>query len=143
MDYILMTDPGKIPEHFKGILIQEVLHLPAVAFPKICIVLLYLKVFTNKWARMATWALLYIIIATWISFFVAVMFQCVPFAYNWDKTIPEGRCFNIFIFGQSSSIPNIVTDAAVLLLPIRTVMELKISIGRRIGLLLIFLTGSV
>jgi len=71
------------------------------------------------------------------------MFQCVPFAYNWDKTIPEGRCFNIFIFGQSSSIPNIVTDAAVLLLPIRTVMELKISIGRRIGLLLIFLTGSV
>jgi len=64
MDYILMTDPGKIPEHFKGILIQEVLHLPAVAFPKICIVLLYLKVFTNKWARMATWALLYIIIAT-------------------------------------------------------------------------------
>lgn len=143
MDYVVMTDAHRIMEHYKGILIQEVLHLPAVAFPKLCIVLLYLKVFTNKWARMATWALIYIIVATWISFFVAAMFQCLPFAYNWDKTIPGGHCFNVIVFGHSSSIPNIVTDVAVLVLPIRTVMDLKVSVGRRIGLLLIFLTGSV
>ncbi|KAF2121791.1 hypothetical protein BDV96DRAFT_681862 [Lophiotrema nucula] len=142
-DYLAMTDPGKITEHYKGIMILEVLHLPAVAFPKICIVLLYLKVFTNKWARMATWSLLFVIIATWFSYFIAVMFQCMPFAFNWDKTISGGKCFNVNVFSQSSSVPNIVTDVAVLLLPIRTVWDLKISVGRRIGLLLIFLTGSV
>ncbi|KAF2260983.1 hypothetical protein CC78DRAFT_417648, partial [Lojkania enalia] len=150
LDYILMTDPGKarnlhisMIQHFKGIFVFEILHLPAVAFPKLCVVLLYLQVFTNKWARMATWALIYIIIATWISYTVAAMFQCIPFAFNWDKTVPNGRCFNIYIFSQSSSVPNIATDVAVIFLPIRTIMDLKVSLGRRIGLLLIFLTGSV
>ncbi|KAF2466687.1 uncharacterized protein BDR25DRAFT_163487, partial [Lindgomyces ingoldianus] len=143
MAYVEMTDPARINEHYKGIMVNEMLHLPAVAFPKLVVVLLYLRVFTNKWARMATWALIYIIIATWISYTVAACFQCTPFAFNWDKTIPGGRCFNIYVFSQSSSVPNIVTDVAVLILPIRTVMDLKVSIGRKIGLLLIFLTGSV
>ncbi|ORY12762.1 hypothetical protein BCR34DRAFT_482258 [Clohesyomyces aquaticus] len=143
MAYIQMTDSAKLPEHYKGIMIIEMLHLPAVAFSKLCVVVLYLRVFTNKYARMATWVLIYAIIATWLSYTVAACFQCTPFAFNWDKSIPNGRCFNVFIFSQSSSVPNIVTDFVVLLLPIRTVMELKISMGRRIGLLAIFLTGSI
>lgn len=71
------------------------------------------------------------------------MFQCIPFAFNWDKTIPNGTCFDVQFFANSSSVPNIATDLAVLILPLKMVWCLKISIGRRIGLLLIFLTGSV
>ncbi|KAF2737957.1 hypothetical protein EJ04DRAFT_421307, partial [Polyplosphaeria fusca] len=143
MDYITLTDPGRIPEHFKGIIIIEILHLPAVAFPKLCVVLLYLRIFVNKWERRITWILLCIISTTWVSYTIAIMFQCVPFAYNWDKTIPKGRCFNFAIFSHSSSVPNIATDVVVLILPIRTVLHLKVSTARKIGLLLIFLTGSV
>lgn len=143
MDYVAMTDPKKISEHFKGIMVNEILHLPAVAFPKLCVVVLYLRVFTNKWARMATWALIYIISATWFSYTIAAMFQCIPFQFNWDKSIPNGRCFNVSVFAMSSSVPNIVTDVAVLFLPIRTIVDLKVSVGKRIGLFLIFLTGSV
>lgn len=141
--YIASTDPAKITEHFKGIMINEVLHLPAVAFPKLVVVILYLRVFTNKWARIATWVLIYTIAATWFSYTIAAVFQCQPFAFNWDKTIPNGKCFNVQAFAASSSVPNIATDVAVLFLPIRTIMDLKVSIGKRIGLFLIFLTGSV
>lgn len=141
--YILSTDPAKIREHFKGIMIQEVLHPAAVAFPKLVVVLLYLHILTNKYERMVAKALVFLVFATWISFTVAVMFQCMPFAFNWDKSDPNGRCFNVQVFANSSSVPNIVTDLAVLILPLRTVWCLKISIGRRIGLLFIFLTGSV
>jgi hypothetical protein len=143
MAYILSTDPGKIPEHFKGIMIQEVLHPAAVAFPKLTVVLLYLHILTLKWERIAAKTLAFLIFATWMSFSVAVVFQCMPFDFNWDKTIPDGKCFNVQFFANSSSVPNIVTDLAVLLLPLRTVWCLKISIGRRIGLLFIFLIGSV
>lgn len=143
LDYVAATDPLMIMEHFKGIMVHEILHLPAVAFPKLCVALLYLRVFTNKWARIATWVLIVTIAATWFSYTVAAMFQCVPFNFNWDKSNPDGRCFNVALFAASSSIPNIVTDVAVLFLPIRTIMDLKVSIGRRIGLLLIFLTGSI
>jgi hypothetical protein len=87
--------------------------------------------------------MLWVILATWVSYSIAVMFQCVPFAFNWDKTIPEGRCFNFALFSHSSSVPNIVTDIVILFLPIRTLIDLKVSTGRKIGLALIFLTGSV
>jgi hypothetical protein len=145
MTYVLSTDSAKkkIPEHFKGIMIQEVLHPAAVAFPKLTVVLLYLHILTNKYERFTAKVLVFLIFATWLSFTVAVMFQCMPFNFNWDKSNPNGRCFNVQAFANSSSVPNIATDLAVLILPLRTVWCLKISIGRRVGLLLVFLTGSV
>jgi hypothetical protein len=54
-----------------------------------------------------------------------------------------GKCFNIKVYANSSSIPNIATDLAVLVLPLRTVWGLKVSIGKRMGLLAIFMTGGV
>ncbi|KAF2827650.1 hypothetical protein CC86DRAFT_321914 [Ophiobolus disseminans] len=143
MAYVVTQDLAKIAEHFKGIMVLELLHPAAVAFPKLLVVLLYLHILTNKYERIAAKALLALIFATWISFTVAAVFQCAPFAFNWDKTITGGKCFNTQVFANSSSVPNIITDLAVLVLPLRTVWELKISVGRRIGLLLIFLTGSV
>ncbi|KAF1946514.1 hypothetical protein EJ02DRAFT_495313 [Clathrospora elynae] len=143
MVYILSTDPAKISEHFKGIMIQEFLHPAAVAFPKLSVVLLYLHILTNKYERMAAKTLIFLIFATWLSFTMVAIFQCMPFAFNWDKTVPGGRCFNVQRYATISSVPNIFTDIAVLILPLRTVWGLKISVGRRVGLLLIFLTGSV
>ncbi|KAF2661609.1 hypothetical protein K491DRAFT_710822 [Lophiostoma macrostomum CBS 122681] len=142
-DFVQMSDPGKIMEHYRGIMVLELLHLMAVGFPKACVVMLYLRVFTNKWARIGTWLLIGAIVATWFSYTIAAIFQCVPFAYNWDKSIPNGHCFNVLVFANSSSVPNIATDIAVLFLPIRTILDLKISRGRRFGLFLIFMVGSV
>lgn len=143
MAYIVTVDPAKIPEHFKGIMISEVLHPAAVAFPKLLVVLLYLHILTNRYERIAAKVLIALIFATWLAYTIAVMFQCMPFAFNWDKTIANGKCFDVQAYANSSSVPNIFTDLAVLVLPLRTVWGLKISIGRRVGLLFIFLTGSV
>lgn len=65
MAYILSTDPPKIPEHFKGVMIQEILHPAAVAFPKLTVVLLYLHILTNKYERLAAKTLIFLILATW------------------------------------------------------------------------------
>ncbi|KAH7401504.1 hypothetical protein BKA66DRAFT_508022 [Pyrenochaeta sp. MPI-SDFR-AT-0127] len=143
MAYVLLTDPSKISKHFKGVMAQEVLHPAAVALPKLTVVFLYLQIMTNKYERMIAKILIFLISATCVSYTIAAMFQCIPFAFNWDKTIPGGKCFNVQAYGNSSSVPNILTDLVVLVLPLRTVLELKISTGRRVGLLLIFLTGSM
>ncbi|EDU49287.1 integral membrane protein [Pyrenophora tritici-repentis] len=142
-DYLDSTEPGKIQKHYKALLLQEFLHPSAVALPKLAVVIIYLRILTNKYERFAAKVLTFLIIATWISYTVAPVFQCTPFAFNWKSDIPGGKCFNFQLFAQSSSVPNIATDVGVLLLPLRMVWRLKISIHRRIGLLLIFLTGSV
>jgi hypothetical protein len=143
MTYIVTVDPSKIIEHFKGIMIMEVLHPAAVAFPKLLVILLYLHILTNKYERMAAKALIVLISATWFSYTIAPMCQCTPFAFNWDKTVANGQCFDVEVYANSSSVPNIFTDLAVFVLPLRTVWGLKISIGRRAGLLIIFVTGSM
>jgi hypothetical protein len=139
----IILDPTKITQHYKGIMINELVQPAAVAFPKVCVVLLFLHVFTNPYERIAAKALIAVILASWLSYTLAACFQCMPFAYNWDKSIPGGRCFNLGAFANSSSVPNIVTDVLILLLPMRTVIQLEISMGKKMGLLLIFLTGSV
>jgi hypothetical protein len=140
---VVQEDPSKLGKTFKAIVANEFLHPAAVAFPKICVVLLFLRVLTNKYERIAGWSLIGVIFATWVSFTVATLFQCMPIAYIWDKTIQGGRCFNFRAFATSSSVPNIVTDVAVLFLPIRTILGLNISIRRKVGLMFIFLTGSM
>lgn len=128
MAYVLSTDAAKIGEHFKGIMIQEVLHPAAVAFPKLTVVLLYLHILTNKYERFAAKTLVFLILATWASFTITAVLQCMPFAFNWDKPIPGGTCFNVQFFANSSSVPNIVMDLAVMILPLRTVWGCKYDI---------------
>ena len=141
--YNVQKNPDSFTKHFKGIVVNEFLHPAAVAFPKMVIVILYLRVFTNRLERTLAWGLFAVIVATFISFFVATCVQCIPLQYIWDKTIPGGHCFNTVAFVYSSSAPNIATDVVVIFLPIRTVRDLKVSFVRKLGLMLIFLTGSV
>jgi hypothetical protein len=140
---VLQEDPSILEKSLKAITVNEFLHPAAVAFPKICVVLLFLRVFTNKYERIAAWSLIGIILATWFSFTAATLFQCMPIAYLWDKTIQGGQCIDFRVFATSTSVPNIVTDALVLFLPIRTVMSLKIFTRKKVGLMLILLTGSM
>ena len=141
--YNIQIDPTRIREHFKGVVTYEFVHPAAVALPKMCVVILYLRVFTKRLERNIAWGILGVIAAVWFSLEIAASLQCTPFAFSFDRSIPGGRCFDVFAFAYASSIPNIVTDVVVVFLPIRTVWELKISDGRKIGLMLIFLTGSV
>jgi putative effector of murein hydrolase len=141
--FIVTVDPDKITTHFKGIVITELLHPAAVAFPKLLVVLMYLHILTNRYERMAAKVLIGVILATWLSYSVAAVFQCSPIAFSWNKTLPMGKCFNVEVYANSSSVPNIFTDLVVLVLPLRTVWGLKVSVGRRVGLLIIFLTGSM
>ncbi|KAF1980436.1 hypothetical protein BU23DRAFT_445056 [Bimuria novae-zelandiae CBS 107.79] len=142
VEYVLKTHPEGVISHYKGLFANQLVHPLAVALPKIVIVILFLRVFNQKWERRAAWITLWLMLGTLISYSVASMFQCRPISYNWDQSIP-GKCFNFDLLANSSSVPNILTDLIVLVLPIRTVIGLKVSTSRKIGLMLIFLTGSV
>ncbi|KAF2202540.1 hypothetical protein GQ43DRAFT_307710 [Delitschia confertaspora ATCC 74209] len=141
--YVLETDPHKIAAWAKSLYALEWLYLPAVALPKISILLLYLQIFLDRPARITTYVLICILLANWIAYLVASSLQCLPFAYQWDKSIPGGKCFNQRAFYKTVSGPNIATDVIILVLPLKTVWGLRTSVMRKVGLLIVFLTGSV
>ncbi|KAF2017908.1 integral membrane protein [Aaosphaeria arxii CBS 175.79] len=142
LEYIQATNPHKIAAWAKSLYALEWLYLPAVALPKISILLLYLRLFTNRSLRIACHVLIWVLVANWVAYLVASSFQCVPFEYQWNKKIP-GKCFNQPAFYKTVSAPNILTDVLMLLLPLKTVFDLKVSRPRKLGVLFIFLSGGM
>jgi hypothetical protein len=57
-----------------------------------------------------------------ISTYLVKWIRCVPEPYNWDKTIPGGKCINtaLFLAAASESV-NSVIDFVMLVLAIRIV----------------------
>ncbi|KAF2179123.1 hypothetical protein K469DRAFT_674827 [Zopfia rhizophila CBS 207.26] len=141
--YVVKHDRTKLVSWAKSLYALEWLYLPAVAFPKISILLLYLRIFTDRTARLVAHILIYVLLANWFAYLIASSLQCTPFEYQWNKNIKGGHCFNQQIFYKTVSAPNIATDLVVLLLPIKTLLELQTSLPRKIGIFIVFLAGSV
>ncbi|MCJ1403834.1 hypothetical protein MMC11_007057 [Xylographa trunciseda] len=140
---VVTYHPDQLVSWEKSLYALEWLYLSSIALPKISIVALYLRIFTSRTARITCYILIFVIVANWISFIFASTFQCSPIAFQWDKTIAGGTCFNIEAAFKASGAPNIATDAVILVLPIPTVWRLKASWVRKAGLMIVFLTGSI
>lgn len=140
---VLLHNSTELVSWAKSLYALEWLYLTAVALPKISVLCLYLRLFTNRTARLTCYMLIGVIVANWVAFLLASTFQCSPVVYQWNKSIADGKCFNVEALYKASSAPNIATDVVILILPIPTVWLLKASRIRKLGLMLVFLTGSV
>ena len=127
----------------KYLLALILVHLVSVALPKISVLCLYLRIFTKRCPRALCYVIIGVIIANWIVFSLTAIFQCSPIAYQWDRSIPYGKCIDVVAFSKASSVPNIVTDFLMLILPLPTLWRLQASVLRKVGLTLVFMTGSV
>ena len=112
-------------------------------FPRLSVVALYLRIFSGRSVRVSCWALIVFIVAYGFAFNLAAIFACSPVRFFWDKTIEGGKCFNIQLFFQISTLPLIVSDIPLLLLPIPQVLKLEMTRDRKVGVLLTFFTGGL
>lgn len=71
---------------------------------------------------------------------VAGCFNCIPTKKLWEPQIPGG-CMDLAKFYYGIQIPNIVTDAVLLVMPMPVVWHLPISRQQKVGLSGIFILG--
>lgn len=115
----------------------------AVTFPKLSILAMYLRIFTVPFYRMITYFVIYILVISSTILFMMMLFQCTPVDYFWDKTIVGGKChFDIEKLFLYASLPNIITDVVMLLLPLPFIFRLNMTRKVKIGLGVTLLTGS-
>lgn len=70
-----------------------------------------------------------------------VAFQCRPVAAVVNAAI-EGECLDAQFGLLLTEVINLVLDLALVLLPIKTIWSLHLPLRERMGVVLIFLTGS-
>lgn len=144
IQYWELYDPSVVDANMKIQTATDFIYPAGVTLPKVCILMLYLRIFIERKVIVATKIVIAVIIASWfgtgIIFNLAV---CQPIAYRWDKSIPGGHCADIVDAYPWASLPNIVTDLAVILLPLSSIYGLRMSRANRIGIFLTFLAGGL
>jgi len=115
----------------------------AVALSKCAILLLYTRVFTTRKRgfTVAVYIVGAVVVATGLVNTFTAIFQCVPIAYKWNKSLSGGKCIDEVAFERYMSIPNVVTGAVMLVMPLPLVWELNITLRQKIALTLTFLHG--
>ena len=80
------------------------------------------------------------------KFFVSI-FQCIPVSGFWDRFLatPDApKCgVEVTKFFEANSIPNIITDVAILILPIPYIWKLHLPTKQKLGLITIFILGAL
>jgi hypothetical protein len=115
----------------------------SASLPKLAVISIYLGIFQDRVSRWCCWAVGLVLCVGPAVSVPMLAFQCRPVAYLHDKTIPGGRCWNQALMFRYGSIPNIVTDVVMLILPMPLIWGLHVSFKVKIGLLFTFLLGSM
>lgn len=114
----------------------------SVALVKLGILLFYLRIFTMKRDRVATFIMMGVAVCWILSALLGAFFQCRPFSFTWNQN-QEGNCNARVSFWVAIGISHIVTDVLILLLPVHMVWKLQVPLNTKIGLYILFGLGSL
>ncbi|KAM0804383.1 hypothetical protein BDR22DRAFT_885642 [Usnea florida] len=135
----------QIENYMKGMFVSEAGWASTIFIVKSSILAFYWRLFNAKGRafRFSIWAFLVLTVCWGIAVVVAPVFQCSPFHhYLWQITC-EARCLDkTYWFYVGSSIPHIITDIALIGLPMFLVWDLQMSRAQKATLSAIFGLGG-
>ena len=143
MAYLEETHPAIVFLWGKYLVAISILYFGSVNLPKVAILALYYRLFPNKHMRQAVRLTIAILVALTIATVTTGLSSCRPFAANWNPQLPGAHCIDKEAFFRYGSIPNILTDIVILVIPVRTVWNLHTSTRLRIGLTVTFMVGGL
>ena len=103
---------------------------------------MYCRIFPVRTIIVGAYILGGLSIAWCFSIIMVSLLQCIPMAKTWDPTL-EGHCINLKGSFIGNAIPNIMTDVAILALPMPQVWNLHTSVSQKCQISFIFLLGSL
>ncbi|KAF2621930.1 hypothetical protein BU25DRAFT_481224 [Macroventuria anomochaeta] len=131
---------GDLKTAMKFFWLTQSFYILTNGFNKMAFVALYYRIFPLSRFRQACMVLMGVSIGWTVSYLFVIIFQCTPVPRVYDRTIP-GTCINFFWQRWSNAVSNLLTDISVFILPIPVLVRLNMSIGSRIGLVMLFCIG--
>ena len=117
-----------------------------IFFIKLSILLQYLRIFApTRKGNMFIYVGAHICIWSSLAMYlVETVFEidiCTPREKIWNPLLDTGHCFDIYATFQATGIFNVISDFAILILPMPSVWKLQMSFKRKILMTAIFATG--
>ncbi|KAK9779539.1 putative Integral membrane protein [Seiridium cardinale] len=142
--YLEETNPEAVTLFFKYLVAISAWYYATIWISKLAICLLYLRLFPQKTVRVIMTFTAGVLISTSVASIIADLAACTPFSATWGPPeVQATHCINkeaLFIW---STLPNIVTDVIMLVLPMPIVWRLHTSTQMKGALTVTFLIGGV
>ena len=113
----------------------------SVAMVKVSALGLFITIFPSKRFHQVAYLLIGITTSYGISFAITSLAACRPFAFNWDKTIKNGRCIDTARFYIAQTILGLLLDVIVVAVPMPMLWGLRMRVQRKIVLTCLFGMG--
>jgi hypothetical protein len=122
--------------------LQQIFYKLTINLTKASIILLYLRIFVQRWFRATCNMLLGIVLSYMVASIAASIWQCSPIALAWDWST-LGTCINLTDAWLANTVYSIVTDFIILGLPMYPIYESHLPTGQKIALVMVFSLGLV
>jgi hypothetical protein len=142
VEYVVMKDPSTLVERGKLLFVLSWMSGFSNCFSRVSILIVYYRIFIARIARTCIMIMISYMILFVVSQAITAAIECRPLSHFWEPNI-QGTCIDQFLFYKLSGILNIVGDVAIMVFPLHTVWNLHASLAKRMGIALVFLSGSV
>ncbi|KAH6672726.1 hypothetical protein F5X68DRAFT_264705 [Plectosphaerella plurivora] len=109
---------------------------------KTSLLTLYLRISPQKWFKITIWATLVMVASYTITIAGLLLFGCSPIRSAFDPYTP-GNCVNLPVLYIAIAVANTVSDVVLFIIPIPTIIKLKMPLAQKIGAGLMFGVGSI
>ena len=97
---------------------------------------------SQRRSRIACYALIVAVLAYLVYTVVTTFLICLPAEFFWNKTI-EGSCLNFLALWFVNAALNIITDIAILVVPLRVVVAIQLPRRQKLWLIGVFALGGM
>lgn len=111
-------------------------------FTKMSLLTFYLNISSRRWFQWSIW-----ITFGWVTCYTMIiacmlLFGCNPISAMWDPYV-AGTCPNANLLYMAIAVSNIVSDVILFIIPIRTIVRLKMGVVQKIGAIILFGIASM
>ncbi|KAJ5340908.1 hypothetical protein N7541_010032 [Penicillium brevicompactum] len=127
--------PSRTHKCNQSIFILQILNYPlSLTSSKLALLLFYTRIFTLRKFRICAYCVGALVLGVGVGALFAAFFQCTPFPYIWNRSIPGGSCvWRISIYRILSPF-NVLTGVLIIILPIPSVWKLHAPRGQKVAL---------
>ncbi|KAJ3544539.1 hypothetical protein NM208_g2999 [Fusarium decemcellulare] len=111
---------------------------------KTSLLTVYLQISPQKWFRITIWAAISMVASYTIVIAGLLLFGCQPIRTAWDPySFGTGKCVDLAVLYIAIAVANIVSDVVLFIIPIPTIVRLKMPKAQKVGAAIMFGIGSV
>ena len=116
----------------------------ATLFIKTSILSFYLRFSIDRAFRLAVYTVMVVTVGYTVPNAILVLYACRPMKAYWDFAVKAtGHCVNLDAAFHTANTLNMLTDFAILLLPIWMLRPMQVPFFQKIGVALILMAGGL